>query len=160
MHRLYLLLSLVLVSNLSAQTNQPYLKQLLKIDQQDQMYRGEQGFIHIQDSLDADNRKRLDKLYGKYGFPTLRQVGEKGVLAVLLVLHHSVDCKWNKRWVGYCLDNYTEWPNDLKLMQYMFERTYGGDLGPCRADQAFLKELVACYDQDLISRMGIKKWIK
>lgn len=79
---------------------QGYADRLRKIEKNDQKERGNPNIDwNVQDRLDEMNRNRLDDLYEKYGFPSIELVGTELASSAFMVLHHSTDCEWNKKWL-------------------------------------------------------------
>lgn len=143
--------------NLSAQknqTNEAYKSELAQLLEDDQKFRTEKN-LEEQIPLDKLTRKKLDALYNQYGFPTINKVGRKGLMAAILILHHSEDCLWNEKWVRIFLDHDKETRQFDTLVRYMFVRTYGAE-GHC-ISPSFIEGLKKDYSQELIEYFEIDK---
>ena len=140
----------------SAQNSEAIASYSIALDEiliDDQRYR-KSDEKNKQVELDQQNRERLDELYTQYGFPTIAKVGRERLLTSILVLHHSEDCNWNKKWVKIFLDNYEESKEFSTLMAYMFERTYGSELGICK-DQEWIDQIKKNYSSEVIRAFKI-----
>ena len=135
-----------------------YKSKLEVIMTNDQKHRGVQAKerIKLQLALDQQNRAELDRLYEVYGFPTLNEIGKEGMMAIVLVLHHSENCEWNNKWVERVLDNYSEIKDHVSLMKYMFVRTYGEREGICQAyKNALFEKLRNKYSGEILRELQI-----
>ena len=90
--------------------NVEFSNELKIIEKKDQNYR-----LHPRDSslykllqpeIDMKNRIKLDSLYHEFGFPSIKNVGIYGFNSAWMVLHHSTDCNWNKKWFLKFIENY------------------------------------------------------
>jgi len=84
-----------------------YSSELIILMNRDQKYRNRDSIIwRLQDKMDSENRRKLDTLFQKYGFPSQNKVGKEAQRAAWLVLQHSTDCDWNKKWILTWLNAY------------------------------------------------------
>jgi hypothetical protein len=75
----------------------------------DQKYRGHEIIDRTEQRiLDLKNRDLVEGLFEEIGFPTAAKVGLEGQNTIWLVLHHSVDCDWNEKWIIRIADNFIE----------------------------------------------------
>ena len=65
----------------------------------DQYARQDSTISWFQDSLDLANRIKLDSLFELYHFPPVNQVSKKNQEVAWIILHHSTDSEWNKKWL-------------------------------------------------------------
>jgi hypothetical protein len=91
----------ILASLTNAQEiNETLRQELLKMETEDQAARIEctKGSVaeeqikcaaKIAETIDAKNTKRLNEIYDKFGFPTVKLVGKDGAQAYMLLLQHS-----------------------------------------------------------------------
>ena len=151
----FVLTLIMMSSHIMAQSNisfDTYKKSLDQILQDDQRHRKDNKEKQME--LDKQNRVKLDQLYEEYGFPSIKKVGRERLLTAILILHHSEDCDWNKRWIRIFLNHYEDVVQFKTLMKYMFERTYGPELGICQATE-FINSLINKYPEEVISELGI-----
>lgn len=136
--------------------NNDYEKKLLEIGENDQKYRSNQVIDWDKQSmLDSLNRLELDKLYNEYGFPKLEEIGKDGMTSVIMVLHHSADCSWNKKWSKIFLNNYSELKGHENLLKFMFKRTFSKEMGHCNQDQSFINSLKEDYEEWIINELEL-----
>lgn len=125
----------------SSSFNQAYSDALKAISIKDQQER-KQDHINWekQNQLDAENRKQLNALYEKYGFPTRAKVSSKGIMNAFMVLHHSTDYDWNEKWT----ERFLAYNDDLKadmIFHFYFYRNFNKDDGSCKDNVEFLDRL-------------------
>jgi hypothetical protein len=58
-------------------------------------------YDHIMKRVDAENLRRLKRIFEKHGFPTPAMVGYDGTNAAWLLLQHAdADPAWQRQWLG------------------------------------------------------------
>lgn len=106
--------------------NVEFSNELKIIEKKDQYYR-----LHPRDSslykllqpeLDLKNRIKLDSLYQEFGFPSIKNVGIYGYNSAWMVLHHSTDCNWNKKWFLKFIENYYVELFDIESLSRTYSR--------------------------------------
>ncbi|MEM9053491.1 MAG: hypothetical protein AAGC47_15660, partial [Bacteroidota bacterium] len=132
--------------------NQDYVESLKQIDKNDQKERKKRNLDwEIQNRLDSINRVELDALYEKYGFPSQDIVTRKGLNHAFMVLHHSVDCEWNKKWTPRFL-GYAD-KNMETIFSFYFHRNFNQKDGFCREEKEYLEELKAADNAELVNHL-------
>lgn len=131
--------------------NKEYFDALSLLEIKDQNERLDDNSLSTrQSTFDNQNRVSLDSLYSIYGFPTLEQVGQDGLESAWLVLQHSTDCEWNKKWFIRFLDAYSKNQINQYFLSFTFKRFYEPGKGHCRqkdevGSKAFLEMLKEKY---------------
>lgn len=145
--------------------NKEYYTALLIIAQNDQKHRNgshDSTFTNIQPRLDKENRDMLDSLYKIYGLPYKDEVTSKGISACWLVLMHSTDCDWNRKWIDRYLAVYENGetksvsvavPID-RLFQYGEDSLYGYEKAFCDDANIFLAKMRKKYGIELAKKLG------
>lgn len=143
-------------------SNIDYVTELEIIFNQDQRFRAKE-VLQEQKHLDINNRNRLDSLYQLYGFPSALLIGHKNTITPWLVLQHSTDCEWNKKWIKRYLDAYQTGEFKQGLLMYTFERFYRPQKGYCSKENEesvneFIQELKANYPAEYGEIFGYEKY--
>ena len=107
-----------------------YQQKIFEIGVQDQSFRGKNiGNWSTQTIIDSINRVQIDSLYDLYGFPSKDNVSKKCQEYVWLVVHHSTNCEWTKKWIIRFIDAFRTdslYPNFLKeTIRRFFEPNQG-----------------------------------
>lgn len=91
---------------------------LLTVGEQDQRYRSLGEVSQLQKDLDRKNQDDINEMYALHGFPK----NSKNIFITWLVVHHSVDCDFKKKWLAILLDNYKNGLVDIKDLAIVFKR--------------------------------------
>jgi len=120
---------------LSQIENIEYSEKLESLKEQDQKYRTSDTIIwEFQDKIDFRNRKILDSLYHEHDFPSFKKVSENAQSVAWLILHHSTDCEWNKKWILRFLDAYKDKQIGGGFLGQTIERFFEPASGFCKND--------------------------
>jgi len=119
------------------------------------------SLLELQYVNDSSNRVKLDSLYQIYGFPSVSKVGADAFETSWLILHHSIDCEWNKKWIRIFLDNFNQDDFNRIFLQHTIARFFTSDRAHCNdqnnANQIFRNALRAEYGPQLAERFGFTK---
>jgi len=106
-----------------------YAKSLNELEINDQKYRKLGGFINSekQSHLDSINRIKLDSLFNIYGFRSVSNFGMKANTQAWLILQHSSDCSWNRKWVLRNFEAHKDGINDrfFNTMKRFYDKKSG-----------------------------------
>lgn len=139
------------------------LKDMEKTDQQyrkdyqvDKPYNNEG-----QEKLDAQNRIVMDSLYQEYGFPGINKVGESANRIAWLILQHSTDCEWNKKWVQLFIDEYIENGTIGSPLAFTITRLFDPESGFCDKElsREFLSHLGRKYTKEIAAEVGYSGYL-
>jgi len=138
-----------------------YADALKIIGVNDQLERAKSdGDWGIQNELDASNRSKLDKLYDQYGFPTSEVFGSELARSAFMVIHHSTDCEWNKKWIPRFV-KYDELNEYEDILAFFFYRNFNSKDGICSKDKVDVESLFAKEYEDKIQKlMDFSHWEK
>jgi len=106
-------------------------KEILEIKNNDRKYRvnGNEDWS-LQNELDSINRNLLDSLY--FAKKSLKPFSEDELFVISLVLHHSADCDWNKKWTRIFFYEKTKSNlHGLSLLGPAMDRMYDEKDGYC-----------------------------
>lgn len=143
-----------------------YSEILDTLEYRDQFYRkvmAESQFIDtmilkLQYEIDRSNRKTLDSLFLEFGFPTAEKVGQNGLNAAWLVLHHSIDCEWNIKWIYYFLNNYNRDSYKNLFLDHTISRFFDPIDGYCNKDSVIdLRDSISIKYDNHISKIYGKR---
>lgn len=140
---------------------QAYADDLRKIEKNDQRER-RKSYVDwdVQNKLDAKNRIRLDNLFEKYGFPSLELVGSELSQSAFMVLHHSSNCDWNKKWIPRFVE-YDQVNEYGQIFNFFFYRNFNEKNGQCRNDKEEVKSLFTPeYEDKIKDLMDFSHWEK
>jgi len=116
------------------------------------------SLLELQYVNDRSNRAKLDSLYQLYGFPSVAKVGVEAFETSWLILHHSIDCEWNKKWIRIFLDNFNQDDFNTIFLQHTIARFFTSDRAHCNdqnnENQIFKNALRAEYGPQLAKRFG------
>ncbi|MBK7093803.1 MAG: hypothetical protein IPH57_01560 [Saprospiraceae bacterium] len=131
--------------------NIEFSNELKIIGTKDQYYRihtrDSSAFKLLQPELDLKNRIKLDSLYQAFGFPSIKKVGIHGFNSAWIVLHHSRDCNWNKKWFLKFIENY-----DIELFDIeSLSRTYARN---CSCS-GFCEESPGIVDNSILDKFPV-----
>lgn len=140
--------------------NEEYLDALLAIEARSKKERKvfEEVDWDVQNKLDAQNREALDALYDKYGFPDRQQVTHDGLVMAFMVLHNSLDCEWNKKWIPRFMEHIQEFDSP-GIVSYMFERNFDKSAGHCKEELAFVEKLVEDLEPAVVDKMNLTDFL-
>ena len=134
-----------------------YQTAILEMDKRDQMYRGIDWVK--QDSLDLINRTILDKLFESYGFSTKQNVSLKCRQTIWLVIHHSKDCEWTKKWIIRYLNAYQNGEIEANFLDHTIKRFFDSEKGYCKENREdFIKLLKLTYPYEYGKLFGYNNY--
>ena len=138
-----------------------YTNALEIIEINDQLERAKSNIVwEIQNELDASNRAKLDVLYDQYGFPNIDVVGSELARSAFMVIHHSTDCEWNKKWIPRFV-KYDELNEYGDILAFFFYRNFNNKDGICTKDKGEVESLFASeYDDKIKDLMDFSHWEK
>lgn len=149
--------------------NQQYIFSLDSLHVKDQFFRMKisdnqtktDSLLELQYVNDSSNRAKLDSLYQLYGFPSVAKVGADAFETSWLILHHSINCEWNKKWIRIFLDNFNQDDFNTIFLQHTIARFFTSERAHCNdhnnANQIFRNALRAEYGPQLAKRFGFTK---
>lgn len=148
------------IAKANSKYNKFYISALEKISKKDQQERKKETIDwDIQNRLDKENRMTLDSLYDIYGFPHINLVGFDAMSNAFMVMHHSQDCEWNRKWTPRFFKNVRDSRND-NITSFYFFRHYNPIDGVCASDDHLLNELTE-IDPEYAARMfNFDSWYK
>ena len=132
--------------------NKEYYSALEVIIEADQRERKVNGYNDEQIRLDGLNRIALDSLYTLYGFPYEDLVSRDGTNNAFMVMHHSKNCEWNKKWTPRFLANLQGSTFDT-ILSFFFYRNFNEEDGICKSEKVFIKELKMSSDSTYARKM-------
>ena len=134
--------------------NIDYQKQLIEIGLNDQKFRA-LGKMYEQSLLDSLNRFKLDSLYKVFGFPTKSLVSDVCQEKVWLVIHHSTDCDWTKKWIDMLLTAYQNKASGVFFLSQTISRFFAPETGYCKLGRKeFIDYLKRKYPKDYGKKFG------
>ena len=129
------------IAKANSKFNKTYIVALEKISKKDQQERKKENINwELQRILDAENRTSLDSLYVSYGFPSVDLVGYDAMSNAFMVMHHSTDCEWNRKWTPRFFKNERDSRNK-NIAGFYYFRHYNPIDGHCMQDDKMLNEL-------------------
>ena len=135
--------------------NVAYYNALQLIGEKDQLERHKAtGDREVQNRLDEENRKSLDSLYSLYGMPKEELVSSYGFMNAFMVLHHSTDCDWNKKWTKRFLKEKSDVEYSFeKIFSYYFYRNFSEPDGQCKENIGFIRDLEMSTDSIYVKEL-------
>jgi hypothetical protein len=129
----------------------------------DQRYRDNKGTdFKLQEPLDSINRLILDTLLITDS-AVLDNMSDDSQNSIWLVLQHSTDCEWNKRWFRVFLDACHSNVYGGGFLEQTFTRFYHSETGYCTLQdpedaKEFIDDLKESYPKEYGDRFGYNRF--
>lgn len=132
---------------------------LEEIEKRDVLYRkNEIVDWDKQNIIDKQNRISLDSLYAIYGFPSTAALNGNKSSTAWLLMQHSDDCEWVKKWIERFLDAKTNGHTIPDPLFTTFNRFFDPKSGYCPDSEQFIKNLKSKYPESFAKNYGYENF--